>query len=249
MHTLTFMNWLEEKTNEMETKALDMSKEELIQDPNKYLHLKVSAMTIKMIREQVEKGTFDRTPEQIWEEIAMNKKKEVPKDSDWVNKLSIFKEVLSLKENTPVLGFEGELYFISQIAIEPSIDSHKFLVSAVTYSGLHIGAGFRNYILSADEINTLFTLHDKNMRELEQEHLEDIQKGKSKENEPLSDALLQEIVDNSNHKDIASVKELLNSGDIDIYESQDDYESDGFSLNNKYEYLILSNGYVVHFIG
>jgi hypothetical protein len=65
----------------------------------------------------------------------------------------------------------------------------------------------------------------------------------------LNDKLMQEIVDNTNHKDIKSVKNALYYGDIEIYDSKKDYEDDGFDIYNEDYCLMLSDGRIAHFIG
>ena len=66
--------------------------------------------------------------------------------------------------------------------------------------------------------------------------------------EKLNNKLLQEIVDDSNHKDIESVREFIANGDIEIYENKEEYKNDGNSLEFKDYYTILSNGYIAHYV-
>ncbi|WP_458459007.1 hypothetical protein [Pseudobutyrivibrio sp.] len=59
--------------------------------------------------------------------------------------------------------------------------------------------------------------------------------------------MIHEIAENTNYKNSASVKEGIYNGDMEIYINKDEYVTAGYSLESTDSYLILSNGYVIHF--
>lgn len=65
----------------------------------------------------------------------------------------------------------------------------------------------------------------------------------------LSETLMQEIVDNSNHLNTKSVEETVYTGDIEIYKNQEEYQKADYDLEATAYYIVLSNGHIVHFIG
>lgn len=66
--------------------------------------------------------------------------------------------------------------------------------------------------------------------------------------EKLNDMLMQEIVNDSNHKDTESVREYIENGYIEIYANKEEYENDGYNLDSDNSYTVLSNGNIAHYI-
>jgi hypothetical protein len=64
----------------------------------------------------------------------------------------------------------------------------------------------------------------------------------------LTDNLIQEIIEDSNYTNYADVRMDIENGDIEIYENKAEYEEEGYSLEYKDGYTLLSNGNIAHYI-
>lgn len=65
----------------------------------------------------------------------------------------------------------------------------------------------------------------------------------------LSDELIREIIEDSNHTDIDEVRAFIESGDIEIYQNEIEFIADNNKLEVTNLYTRLSNGYFAYYLG
>lgn len=65
--------------------------------------------------------------------------------------------------------------------------------------------------------------------------------------EKISDTLLQEIINDSNHTDLETVRTFIANGYIVLYRNAADYEKNGYPLSAAESYTLLSNGAIAHY--
>lgn len=63
------------------------------------------------------------------------------------------------------------------------------------------------------------------------------------------ESVLHEILADSNHQSLNSVRAAIWSGDIELYEDSEEYADNGYDVKNTETYTTTSTGHIAHYLG
>lgn len=71
----------------------------------------------------------------------------------------------------------------------------------------------------------------------------------SREYHSWPESVLHEILADSNHQSLNSVRATIWSGDIELYVDSEEYVDNGYDVKNTEEYTKTSTGHIAHYLG